>query len=344
LADVPATIDAKKLDAYLQQNVQGYEGPLEVSEFTLGTSNPTFQVATPTHQYVLRRRPPGTLLPSAHAVDREFRVLSALSGSTVPVPRPHSLCMDKEVLGEIFYIMDFVPGRIFTDARLPGLTPDERFAIYDAFNATLAEIHRLDHVAVGLGDYGREGNYFARQISRWTKQYRASQTREIPEMEKLIEALPKMIPETGRRSIVHGDYSLTNVIFHPSEPKVVAVLDWELSTIGDPLADFTYTLMHWYIPSQEKTKISLEGADLAALGIPDMRQFTRMYAERSGRDDILEHLDFFIAYNLFRLTGLSQGTVSRIAQGKLLPERALASDELSEKLARLGWNYLQAVI
>ena len=330
-------VDEKLLEAYLRLHVDGFCGPLQLSEFTIGTSNPTFLISTPGRRYVLRRKPAGDLLPSAHAVDREFRALSALSSSLIPVARPLTLCMDQSVIGSIFYVMDFVEGRIFTDDKLPELAAGERFAIYDAMNTTLAQLHLIDYASLGLADYGREGNYFARQIARWTKQYLATETKPIPEMKKLIELLPRRIPDNPQRTIVHGDFTLTNLIFHPTAPRVIAVLDWELSTIGDPLADFTYNLKHWYMPHSGATSDSLLGVDVGKIGIPTMAEYIGLYAGRVGRSDICEHLDFCIAYNLFRLAGLSQGTAIRAKLGNATNDSS-ASEDLTARLAQAAWS------
>ena len=306
-------IDEAKLEAWLKANVEGYEGPLEVRQFKGGQSNPTYQLVTPDKKYVLRRKPPGKLLPSAHAVDREFRVISGLNKVNFPVAKAYALCEDDSVLGTMFYVMDNVEGRILWDLTLPGCEPAERRAIYQAKIATLAQLHNVDYQAIGLGDYGRPGNYFARQIDRWTKQYKASETQSIPSMDRLIEWLPQTTPADDQTSIVHGDYRLDNMILHPTEPKVVAVLDWELSTLGNPLADFSYLLMHWVMPGGERA--SLAGIeDFAAWGIPTVEEAVEQYCGLTGRDGLPE-LNWYFAYNMFRLAGICQGIVGRVRDG-----------------------------
>ena len=252
----------------MTSHVEGFSGPLEVQQFRGGQSNPTYRLQAGSGRYVLRRKPPGKLLKSAHAVDREFRIISALYGADFPVPRPYVLCKDDAVIGTMFYVMECVEGRIFWELDLPACEPDERAAIYDSANATLARLHGFDYESLGLGDFGKPGNYFERQISRWTGQYRASETATVPAMDQLIDWLPGNIPSDESAGIVHGDFRLDNVIVHPEEPRIIAVLDWELSTIGHPLADFTYHLMTWQMPEIGIGSAGLLGKDLAALGIP----------------------------------------------------------------------------
>ncbi|MFP4003725.1 MAG: phosphotransferase [Alphaproteobacteria bacterium] len=330
--------DVNRLHEYMQAHVEGYEGPLEVRQFKGGQSNPTYQLITPKKTYVLRRKPPGKLLKSAHMVDREYRVITALGQTGFPVPRSHVLCEDEDVIGTMFYIMDFVEGRIFWTATLPELEKDERWRIYDAMNETLAHLHTIDYEAIGLSDFGKPGNYFARQISRWTKQYKASETEHIPEMEALIEWLPEHIPEDDTTTIVHGDYRLDNMIFHPAEPKVLAVLDWELSTLGHPLGDFTYHLMQWLMPARDDTGGSLMGVDVEALGIPTMDEYVAAYCRRTGRDGIPD-LDYFMAYNFFRLAGILQGIVGRVRDGTASNERAAEMEAAVRPLAQAAWDF-----
>src|SRR6185503_5509052 len=275
--------DEASLDRWMKANVAGYQGPLEVRKFKGGQSNPTYQLITPTKKYVLRRKPPGKLLPSAHAVDREYRIIAALHPTGFPVAKPYLLCEDESVIGTIFYVMDCVEGRIYWGPLLPDQTPEQRRAIYNAMSETFARLHNLDWRALGLEDYGKPGNYVARQISRWTKQYKASETERIDEMEKLIAWLPEHLPQAPRDSIVHGDYRLDNMILHPTEPKVIAVLDWELCTIGDPMADFTYHLMQWQMPGGVSSGgATLLSADLTSLGIPSMDEYTAWYLRRTN--------------------------------------------------------------
>ncbi|WP_417487644.1 phosphotransferase [Maricaulis sp.] len=330
------SFDEGALAEWMSANVAGFQGPLTVEQFKGGQSNPTYKLVTPGRAYVLRRKPPGKLLPSAHAVDREFRVMKALGGAGFPAPVMHGLCMDREVIGTEFYIMDFVEGRIFWDPLLPDLDKAERGAIYDASNATLAHLHGIDFEAAGLGDYGKPGNYFERQIGRWTKQYRAAETTTVPAMDRLIEWLPTAAPEQERTSVVHGDYRLDNMVFHPTEPRVIAVLDWELSTLGDPLADFTYQLMGWVMPPEIRN--GLLGVDIASLGIPDIEAYTQAYCERTNRSGI-PALDFYFAYNIFRLTSIIQGVYARSLQGNASNSRAAEMGAAVEPMAEAAWGF-----
>jgi aminoglycoside phosphotransferase (APT) family kinase protein len=332
--DVPA------LERYLREHVEGFAGALAVEQFKGGQSNPTFLLAAGDARYVMRRKPPGKLLPSAHAVDREYRVMKALAGTGVPVPRVRCLCEDDGVIGTTFYVMDFVPGRIFWDASLPGLSPAERGAIFDEMNRVLAALHLVDPAAVGLGDYGKPGNYFARQIDRWTKQYRASATEPIEAMDRLIEWLPRNVPAGDEASVVHGDYRLDNMIFHPTEPRVLGVLDWELSTLGHPLADFSYHLMTWRVSPGEFR--GLAGCDLAALGIPSEAEYVAAYCRRTGRGPIGEgELRFCMAYNMFRLAGILQGVMARALQGNASSEKAIEAGRRARPVAEAGWRQVE---
>ncbi len=324
------------LAEWMAQNVDGFEGPLTVSQFKGGQSNPTYKLDTPGKSYVLRRKPPGKLLPSAHAVDREHRVMKALGEQGFPAPRMFGLCMDREVIGTEFYVMDFVEGRIFWDGLLPEVAKEERAAIYDASNATLAHLHSIDFEAAGLGDYGKPGNYFERQIGRWSKQYRAAETGTVEEMDRLIEWLPQAAPEQERTSVVHGDYRLDNMIFHPTEPKVIAVLDWELSTLGDPLADFTYQLMGWVMPPEVRG--GFLGVDLEAHGIPAMQTYVEAYCQRTDRAGIPE-LDFYFAYNIFRLASIVQGVYARALQGNASNAKAMEMGKAVLPLAQGAWGF-----
>ena len=284
--------DEDRLLAYLTTHVDGFSGPLSVRQFKGGQSNPTYRLDAGSGRYVLRRKPPGKLLKSAHAVDREFRVISALHNVGFPVPKPVLLCEDDAVIGTTFFVMEFVEGRIFWDLDLPGLEPAERTAIYDNVNATIAKLHNYDYTALGLADYGKPGNYFARQISRWSGQYRASATQAVRSMNALLEWLPDNIPADESASIVHGDYRLDNMIVHPTEPRVIAVLDWELSTIGHPLADFTYHLMSWQMPKISIGSIGLHGLPLKELGIPGEEEYQDWYCRRTGREAGIAHRNF----------------------------------------------------
>jgi aminoglycoside phosphotransferase (APT) family kinase protein len=326
--------DADRLERYLQAHLPGFSGLARVEQFKGGQSNPTYRLVTYDTSYVLRRRPPGKLLPSAHAVDRECRVTTALAAAGFPVPRTHLLCMDESVIGTAFYVMDYVEGRVFWDQSLPGVSSDARRAMYGDMNRVVAALHRIDHAALGLADFGRPGNYFARQIDRWSRQYRASETEKIEAMDALIEWLPQNIAAGEESSIVHGDLRMDNVIFHPEEPRIVAVVDWELSTIGHPLADFAYLCMSWHIPPQLFRGIA--GLDHAALGIPSEHDFVHAYCERTGRARI-EHWDFYLAYNLFRLAAILQGILARAHEGTAAAEDAFDIGRRARPLAELGW-------
>ena len=316
---VPAhRFDETRLAAWMTANVDGYHGPMRVQQFQGGASNPTFLLtAGDGHLYVLRKKPPGQLLSSAHQVDREYRVMKALNGH-IPVPVMRALCEDPEVIGATFYVMDYLEGRIFRDATLPGLEPAERAAIYDDLNATLSKLHKVDFEAVGLGDYGRPGNYFERQVARWTRQYRDAQTEEIPAMEALIAELPGRIPADQSVTIAHGDYRLENVMYHPTEPRIIAVLDWELSTIGHPLADIAYNGFIWR--SHSPGWGSLDGVDFATSGIPTEKAYVAAYCRRTGREAIADW-PFYMAFGIFRLASISQGVYRRILGGNASTER-----------------------
>ena len=329
-------LDEVTLHAWMEAHVDGFSGPMEIRQFKGGQSNPTYQIVTPKQNYVLRRKPPGKLLPSAHAVDREFRVISALYPTGFPVAKPFGLCMDESVIGTIFYIMDSVDGRILWDGSLPDSSPKERTAIYEAKIATLAALHATDYKAVGLEDFGKAGSYFARQISRWTKQYQLSETVKIPEMDRLIEWLPTSVPDGETTSIVHGDFRLDNMILHPTEPRVLAVLDWELSTLGDPLGDFTYHLMNWVMPSGQRS--GLAGLDLEALGIPSMERYIELYCQGTGRKGI-ENIDWYFAYNMFRLAGIIQGIVGRVRDGTAASAHAQDNADRVRPLALAAYGF-----
>jgi len=335
--------DEAKLEAYLQAHVAGYQGPLQVVQFKGGQSNPTFGLIAGDKRYVLRRKPPGKLLPSAHAVDREYKVITALHGTAVPVARTWCLCEDDSVIGTAFYVMDWVDGRVLWDPALPGLEPAERAAIFDEMNRVMAELHKLDYRAVGLADYGKPGNYFARQLDRWSKQYRASETQKIESMERLIEWLPQHIPPGDETSIVHGDYRLDNLMLHATEPKILAVLDWELSTLGHPLADFAYHCMTWHIP--KGVFRGLAGVDLAALGIPNEKDYVARYCERVGRGAIdPNHWDFYIAYNLFRLAAILQGIAGRVKDGTAASPQAAMMGAAVLPLGDQGWKLVEKIL
>ena len=330
--------EAERLDAYLKSAVPGYRGPLTIQQFDGGQSNLTYRINTPGANYVLRRKPPGVLLKSAHAVDREFRVMSALFRQGFPVPEPLVLCEDESVVGTMFYVMRHVPGRIFWDCTMPDLTREHRAAVFDSVNATLAALHNFAPESIGLGDFGKPGNYFARQITRWSGQYVASRTQDIPEMDRLIAWLPTAVPaDDGRASVVHGDFSFHNVLIHPTEPHVVAVLDWELSTLGHPLGDLTYHLMEWYRPAGIDLRGTLAGQDLAALGIPTMDEYVARYCARAGIAPI-ENLGFYRAFNLFRIAAISQGIAGRIAEGTAASTNAAEVATRVRPLAVAAWR------
>lgn len=331
--------DERRLEAYLCSHGNSFCGPLKVTQFRGGQSNPTYLLEAQSGRYVLRRKPPGKLLKSAHAVDREFRVISALYAAGFPVPRPHVLCEDDAIIGTTFYVMEFVDGRIFWELDLPGLEPDERAAIYDNVNETLARLHNTDYHAAGLDDFGVPGNYFERQISRWSRQYRASETGTVAAMDRLIDWLPGNIPEDDSASIVHGDYRLDNMVLHPTEPRVIAVLDWELSTIGHPLADFTYHLMAWQMPDIGIGSTGLVGRPLAELGIPAEEEYIARYCERTGRDHGIPGRDFYSAFNFFRLAAILQGIAGRVRDGTAASAHASQAVKAVQPLADLGWKY-----
>jgi aminoglycoside phosphotransferase (APT) family kinase protein len=324
--------DEGRLAAWMATHVEGFAGPLTVTQFKGGQSNPTYQLSTPERRYVLRRKPPGKLLPSAHAVDREFKVISALHPTGFPVPRPYALCTDESVIGAMFYVMDMVEGRILWDQSLPAYAPSERRAIHMAALRTLADLHNTDYQAIGLQDFGRPGNYMARQIARWTKQYKASETETLDVMERLIAWLPHSVPEDDQTTIVHADYRLDNMIFDPTEPRVAAVLDWELATLGNPLADFTYVLMQW-----------VNGAisaipDLVGHGIPTMEEYVAEYCRLTGRTG-LPDLNWYFAYNSFRLAGILQGIVGRVRDGTANSPQASDMAARVPLLAEAAWKF-----
>jgi len=331
-------LDEAKLTAWMEAHVEGFKGPLRQSKFSGGQSNPTYRIDTATASYVLRRKPFGPLLPSAHAVDREFAVIAGLHPTGFPVAKPFGLCTDDSVIGSWFYIMDCVNGRTIWDGAMPGATPEERRAVYEAMFDTLAALHNVDIETAGLSDYGRPGNYFERQVSRWTKQYRLSETETMPEMEKLIEWLPKTLPQQDRTTIVHGDYRIDNMIFAPTEPKVLAVLDWELSTLGDPLADFTYVAMAWVTENGGRSGVM--DVDRKALGIPELDEMVARYCAATGRDGI-DNLDWYFAFNFFRLAGIIQGIKKRVIDGTANSAHAKDMSERVFPLAQSAWAYAQ---
>jgi aminoglycoside phosphotransferase (APT) family kinase protein len=334
------SFDLGLLSAYLEQHVQGFKGPLTIEQFKGGQSNPTFKLNTPSRSYVMRCKPGpvAKLLPSAHAIEREYRVMHGLRDTQVPVAQVYCLCEDESVIGRAFFIMEFVQGRIIWEQSIPEGTPTERFAMYSEMNRVIAAMHQVDLPAAGLSDYGKPGNYFERQISRWTKQYKASETEKIDAMDRLMQWLPSNIPPGEETSLVHGDFRLDNTIFDPVQPKILAVLDWELSTIGHPLADFSYHCMGYHIsPGQFR---GIAGLDHKTLGIPTEREYIDMYCQRTNRQGI-DHWDFYIAYNLFRLAGILQGIAKRVVDGTAASEQGAAAGKNASALATLGWNKIK---
>ena len=333
-------LDGARLEKYLSAHIAGFAGPLTIQQFKGGQSNPTYLLATPALRYVLRRKPPGKLLPSAHAVDREFRVIRALHAQGFPVPEPLCLCEDDSIAGTAFYVMSFADGRVFWEPQMPGSNATERAAVYDAMNSTIAQLHSYDPAKIGLGDFGRGENYVARQVDRWSKQYRASQTETIDAMERLIEWLPSHVPPSGPPRLVHGDYRLDNLIVAKDSSDIIAVLDWELSTLGDPLADFAYHLMVWHMPLTESAAgtATLAGHDIAALGIPSMDDYVAAYVARTGLDP-RPHLPAYLAYNFFRIAAILQGIIGRVRDGTATSEFAPAKAEMIRPLADKAWEF-----
>ena len=340
--------DVGALQAYLLREMPGFSGPLSVEQFKGGQSNPTYKLITPASNYVMRTKPgpAAKLLPSAHAVEREFRVMKGLGTQGFPVAQMHVLCEDEAVIGRAFYVMEFIDGRVLWDQSLPGLQPAERAAIYDEMNCVIAALHSVDVVAAGLVDYGKPGSYFERQISRWSKQYLASVTENIEPMNRLLDWLPQHMPASAHDGsaprVVHGDFRLDNLVFHKTEPRILAVLDWELSTLGHPLADFSYHCMAWHIPPGVFRGIG--GLDHAALGIPAEAEYVRRYCERTGRTDgaqISADWNFYLAYNLFRLASITQGIAKRVVDGTASSAQARASGAATASLARMAWDFAQ---
>jgi aminoglycoside phosphotransferase (APT) family kinase protein len=331
-------LDTGALEAYLRE--RGFPGPLAAEQFAGGQSNPTYLITGGEGRVVLRAKPgpAAKLLPSAHAVEREFRVISALGRAGFPVPRTHFLCEDEAVIGRAFYVMDYVEGRVLWEQSLPGMSAAERGDIYDEMNRVIALLHGVDYGAAGLADFGRPGNYFARQIGRWSKQYRASETGRIDAMDRLIDWLPAHVPPGDETAIVHGDFRMDNLVFHPSEPRILAVLDWELSTLGHPLADFSYHCMSWHIPPGKFRGIA--GLELESLGIPREPQYIASYCARCGRGAI-ENWDFYLAYNLFRIAAILQGVAKRALEGTASSAQARDAGSRARPLAELGWKYAE---
>ncbi|WP_284338069.1 phosphotransferase [Comamonas sp. NoAH] len=340
--------DVTALSQWMAQHVAGFEGPVTVEMFKGGQSNPTYKLVTPGRSYVMRSKPGpvARLLPSAHAIEREFKVMRGLAGTDVPVPHMYALCEDEAIIGRAFYIMEFKDGRVLWDQSLPDMSNTERAAIYNEMNRVIAALHTVDVHQQGLADYGKPGNYFERQISRWSKQYVASITQPIEEMDKLMAWLPANLPESAKDerkvSIVHGDYRLDNVMFAPDAAKVIAVLDWELSTLGHPLADFSYHCMAWHIPASLGRGIG--GVDIEALGIPSEAQYMRLYCERTGLatpEQLQADWNFYLAYNMFRIAAILQGIAKRVEAGTASSAQAKASGDTARPMAQLAWSYAQ---
>ena len=323
-----------RLEAWMRDYLEGFRGPLSAEQFEGGQSNPTYKLLSPGGCYVLRRKPTGQLLPSAHAVDREYRVMRALAGTEVPVPEVHALCEDTSVIGSAFYVMEFLDGRIFWDPRLPGLSPAERRAMFQSMNGVIAALHSVDYGKVGLADFGRPGNYMSRQIARWSRQYQASETEKQPAMDRLIDWLPHHVPPESEPRIVHGDYRIDNLIVHPTEPRVIGVLDWELSTIGNPLADFAYHAMAWRVTPELFR--GLAGVDLAGLGIPSEDEYVAAYRSRTGRGRIADW-EFYIVYSLFRLAAIMQGIAKRAIDGTAASREAVELGRLARPVGEQAW-------
>lgn len=329
-------LDTDRLAAFLVDNLPGFAGPMTLRQFEGGQSNPTYRIETPDAHYVLRRKPPGILQPSAHAVDREYRVLSALSAAGYPVPTPRLMCLDESVAGTIFYVMDFIVGRVFWDPLMPDLSPPDRRAVVEAAVDRLADLHRLDPATLGLADFGKPGSYFERQIGRWSRQYREIAVDPLPEMLALIDWLPRHIPDDAASALVHGDYGFHNLLLHPDRPEVLAVLDWELSTLGHPVSDLFYFLIPWYRPDLDDGRSSFRGLDFAATGLPTEAQIIARYCARLGRPAIAGAA-FYRAFNLFRAAGIGEGIVARARMGNAAASDAASFSQSVIAYARRGW-------
>ncbi len=340
--------DTNALGRWLGRHIEGYVGPMSVEKFKGGQSNPTYKLITPHKTYVMRSKPGPVvkLLPSAHAIEREYKVMSSLAATVVPVPNMYAICDDESVIGRAFYIMEFIAGRVLWDQSLPGMSKPERGAIYDEMNRVIAALHKVDFKAQGLENYGKPGNYLERQIHRWSKQYVASITQPIPEMDKLIDWLPAHMPQsthTHLTSVVHGDFRLDNLVFHPTEPRILAVLDWELSTLGHPLADFSYHCMSWHIKPDGFTR-GIGGLDLEGSGIPSEAKYIRRYCERTGfatPEQLAPDWDFYMAYNMFRIAAILQGIAKRVETGTASNEHARSAGVRARVMAELAWSFVQ---
>ena len=335
------TLDETRLARYLEDAIPGFRGPVSAEKFADGQSNPTFLLNAASGQYVLRRKPPGELLKSAHAVDREFRVMKALRATGVPVAQTHHLCDDDAIIGSIFFVMEYMPGRVFWNPALPGFDNATRAAIYDDMNRVLAALHSVDIDAVGLSDYGKPGNYYARQYKRWSQQYRASETETISAMNRLIDWLPgHMPPDDGRVALTHGDFRLDNFIFHPEEPRIIAVVDWELSTLGHPYADLAYQCMQWHLPNDSDMLPGLGGIERSALGIPSEADYVAAYCQRMGLEEI-PHWTFYLAFSFFRFAAIVQGVLKRALDGNASSPKALEVGKLARPLAKMAVELIE---
>ena len=345
---IAQSLNTAALTAWLSQHLPGFEGPISLEVFKGGQSNPTYQLITPRKSYVMRTKPGpvAKLLPSAHAIEREFKVMQGLHGTEVPVPQMYAICEDESIIGRAFYVMEYVQGRVLWDQTLPSMANNERAAIYDEMNRVIAALHTVNFAERGLDNYGRPGNYFERQIGRWSKQYVASITQPIDEMDQLMAWLPAHMPASARDaskvSIVHGDYRLDNLMFHPTEPRVLAVLDWELSTLGHPLADFSYLCMGWHIPPG--TFRGIGGVDITALGIPSESENIHRYCDRTGLAkpaDLKADWNFYLAYNMFRIAAILQGIAKRVEAGTASSEQAKVNGAGARPMAELAWKFAQ---
>ena len=334
-------LNEEMLISWMKKHIPSFQGPITVSEFKGGQSNPTYAIVSPEASYVLRRKPPGELLPSAHAVDREFRVISALHEQGFPVPKPYDLCEDADILGTMFYVMEKVEGRIFWEMSLPGMEPKERNAIFEAQLKTLTDLQKIDYSQAGLDGFGKTGDYMARQIHRWTKIYVASETTKINEMDNLNRWLPDNIPHSNETCIIHGDYRLDNIIIHPAKPQVMAVLDWELSTLGDPLADFVYHMAPWFLPTTDERISTLNGLNLKQLGIPEEEEYIRRYCDLMGRD-MIANLNFYKAYTLWRVAAIYQGIAKRVLDGTAASADANQDTNIIQLFAKKAWEFAQS--
>ncbi|HJU41522.1 MAG TPA: phosphotransferase [Vicinamibacterales bacterium] len=327
-------IDSRRLEHYLTGHLAGFEGPLDIRQFEGGQSNPTYFLRTPGHDYVVRKKPPGQLLPSAHQVDREYRVMTALRGTGIPVPRTRLVCTDDSIIGTTFFVMDCVDGRVFRQPHLPGVRPEDRAAMYDDMADVLAKLHGVDVAAAGLADYGKPGNYYARQIARWSQQYLAAKTGEIPAMDRLMEWLPANIPPGDETAIVHGDYRVENLIFHPTEPRIVAIVDWELSTLGHPLADLAYNCLTYHLAPEALGRP--EEGEIDRRGIPTEADYVAAYCRRTGRDGV-PNWNFYLAFSMFRLASILQGVYARGLQGNAASTQALQRGAAARQIADRAW-------